>query len=211
MAAMNNIVKMADNLPQLPRTEHVHFRAEQIVGRWYTAQRYGISAEDCRTALDALLPEMKAVLNELRALQRPASKTDIVKHLTVLVGCFSNGAVNGEIYGRTLAEYVAAREPSIGDLEDACKMLLQTRTSPFQPTIAEVLAALKEAQKYSEPINRQIADITSTDHRKLVEERKLKVAEEERRAAVERQRRAELHDRYMRGLENGDKDDEPFA
>jgi hypothetical protein len=60
--------------------------------------------------------------------------------------------------------------------------MLRTRTSPFQPTIAEVLAALEAAKIRRESVARQITDITTARdwYVRNVDEERQKAAEAER-------------------------------
>ncbi len=51
-------------------------------------------------------------------------------------------------------------QPSIGDVEGACRKL--RRTSRFCPTIAEALEALEAAKQHRHSITRQIIDITTS-------------------------------------------------
>jgi hypothetical protein len=193
MAAMNNIIKMADNPPHVPRTEKVHVRANQVMARWGGSHCYGRSDADTLADFDAILPEAKAALDDLHALARPASRQDIVNNLTVLLGCFSKGSVNGEVYGRTLAEYVDEMRPSICDIEHACRTMLKTRLSPFQPTIAEVLEALKGAKQNNESTISSITRLTTTDRSRLVQ-----AAEQERQLAAEKERQRQQRLEYAR-------------
>jgi hypothetical protein len=117
-------------------------------------------------ALDAVLPEAQALLDELRALARQATKPDIAKQLIALVKCYpSPGTADGEVYGRLLMEDVAAAQPAIGDLEGACRNLRRTRK--FIPAIAEVLEAIGEAKNHRHDTMRKILEITKSRDRLL--------------------------------------------
>jgi hypothetical protein len=77
------------------------------------------------------------------ASRRPASQADIARHLGVLVGCMAGGKVDMAVYAAALIEDVGALRPSIAALESACRAL--RRKATFAPSIAEVLAAIQEA------------------------------------------------------------------
>jgi hypothetical protein len=90
--------------------------------------------------------EVDALLADLHALGRPASRRDIGEHLLILVGCFPNAKTDdAEIYGRVLAEDVADRQPSLSDLEVTCRNL--RRTLDFRPSIHQVLVELDEVKQ----------------------------------------------------------------
>jgi hypothetical protein len=84
--------------------------------------------------------------SEIKAWARPATEKEMAERLLLLVKAFPNVSTSdGEVYGATLINDVAATEPAIGDLEEACRYL--RRTLKFLPTIAEVLDALYEAKQ----------------------------------------------------------------
>ena len=114
---MNKIVKVVDNRSTAPRTEPFYARADKVIAEWSKSSGWGLAGAEADLAqFDAVLPQAEAVLKDLLLAERPASKQEIVKNLAVLVGCFSNGSMNAEIYSRTLAEYVLDEKPSIGEL-----------------------------------------------------------------------------------------------
>lgn len=159
----NSLVEKSGNLPELPRNEQIYQRANQIVVRRHGPQRLGMGrAESSLADLDALLPDAQAVLDDLRALARPATKLEIAKQLAILVKCYPNigTADGGEIYGRLLIEDVAAMQPSAADVEGACRKL--RRTSRFCPVIAEVLEAISQAKHHLHDTTNKIADITKS-------------------------------------------------
>jgi hypothetical protein len=166
---MNSIVEKNSNLPEIPRNEQIYARAERIMIRRHRPQREGMGrAESSLADLDAILPAALASLEELRILARPATKLEIAKQLAVLVMCYPNaGTADGEVYGRMLIEDVAAMQPSIGDVEGACREV--RRTSRFCPTIAEVLEALEAAKNHREDITYKITGITKSRDQQLKE------------------------------------------
>lgn len=88
-------------------------------------------------------------LEKLRAAGRPASERETAENLALLLKAFPNaGAADGEIFGAMLVEDIAAMQPTIGDLQEACRWL--RRTSRFLPTISEVLEALSLAREQRE-------------------------------------------------------------
>jgi hypothetical protein len=96
--------------------------------------------------VEEYLPEVDGLRSRFEVLMAPATKKDLATHLAVLVKSFPNtGKDNAEIYGRMLLEDVGAQRPTLGALEAACHHL--RRTNNFLPVIAEVLAALKDASK----------------------------------------------------------------
>jgi hypothetical protein len=85
-----------------------------------------------------------SILERLDAAGRPATKREMAEQLALLLKAFPNASsADGEIFGALLLDDVASREPTIGDLEEACRWL--RRTLRFLPTIAEVLDALHHA------------------------------------------------------------------
>jgi hypothetical protein len=151
------------------------------MARWYARPCGRVRAESYLDDLDAILPEAKAVLAELQAAARPASDLEIGKHLGVLVKCFPNtGTADRETYGSVLVLDVIAAQPSISDVEAACRMLRQT--SNFMPTIAEVLTALHVEKQRREGTIRGVAHIVNYDRDRLVKE-----AEEERKLHQEKE------------------------
>lgn len=169
---MSNLVKKTEGLPELPRQEQIYARASQIMRRQYPPEPNGWgefnSAATYLAALDAILPEAQAVLNDLQQLGRPASMLEIGKQLAILVKCYPNaGSADGEIYGRMLIEDVAAMQPSIGDIDAACRHL--RRTSKFTPAISEVLEAIAEAKHHRHDITGKILDITTSRDRRVME------------------------------------------
>jgi hypothetical protein len=167
---MNSIVEKNRNLPELPRNEQIYSRADQIMIRRYGPRRPGMGAAESSLAdLDAILPDAQAVLDDLRALAQPATKLEIAKQLAILVKCYPNigTADDGAVYGRLLIEDVAATQPSIGDLENACRQL--RRTSRFCPVIAEVLGALEAAKHQRQEITHKITTITKSRDQQIRE------------------------------------------
>jgi hypothetical protein len=148
----NNNIRLIENLnsvPDLPRHEQIFQRANQIMRQRYESgpkqlperMRDEHYAAANLAALDAILPPAEAILQELHNLGRPAAKTDIAKHLAVLVKSFPNaGSADCTVYGRMLCEDVAEDKPSVSDLEAACRKI--RRTSKFLPTISEVIEAV---------------------------------------------------------------------
>jgi hypothetical protein len=117
-AVANSLVDQTGNPPGLPDRKQVFARA-----------------------LEAKPLDPEALLADLQALARPASRQDIGEQLVIIVGCFPNAkADDAEIYGRMLAEYVADTNPSISDLITARDRLI--KSLDFRPSIAEVLRFL---------------------------------------------------------------------
>jgi hypothetical protein len=63
--------------------------------------------------------------------------------LGALVGSFANAKPGSpEVFGRMLAHHVLAIEPTVCELESACRALVE-RDKPFFPEITEIMAALR--------------------------------------------------------------------
>jgi hypothetical protein len=106
----------------------------------------------------------KALLADLHALAQPASRRDIGEHLVILVGCFPNAKTDdAEIYGRMLAECVAATSPSVSDLNAARDKLI--KRLDFRPSIHQVLEALETEKKERQMRTERIAYIVKDDLR----------------------------------------------
>jgi hypothetical protein len=101
-------------------------------------------------------PDMGAWLADLQVLARPASRLDIGEHLVILIGCFPNAKTEDtEIYGRMLAEFVAATNPSLSDLIAARDGLIKGLN--FRPSISEVLMYLATERREREELTEQVA------------------------------------------------------
>jgi DNA-directed RNA polymerase subunit F len=168
----NNLIDKTANLPELPRQQQIYARADSVLFRQYPRDpdnwHKHNTASEYLAALDAIMPEAQAVLDDLRALARPASNQEIAKCLAILVKCYPNtGTADGEVYGRMLIEDVASMQPSVGDIEAACRHL--RHTSRFTPAISEVLEAITEAKNHRHEITRKIVDITSSRDKRVRE------------------------------------------
>ena len=80
----------------------------------------------------------------LVAARRPATRIEVIKFTTVLVGCYALGDRDPEIFVQALAVDVTEANPTIWALEDACRVL--RRSFKFIPAISEVLDALDNAE-----------------------------------------------------------------
>jgi hypothetical protein len=142
-----SIVERNQALPDLPRNEQIIRRVDQVMRDRYAPLKEIrlYSAAERLKALQAVLLDAMSVLEQLESLAAPATKTEIAKHLALLVKSFPNaGSADCEVYGRMLIEDVAADLPAIGDIEDACRQI--RRTCRFLPTIAEVIEAIRVAK-----------------------------------------------------------------
>jgi hypothetical protein len=84
-------------------------------------------------------------IEQLAALERPATKREIAERLALLLKSFPNaGTADAEVYGGCLLQDVADTQPSIGDIEETCRQI--RRVSKFLPTISEILEVLAEAK-----------------------------------------------------------------
>lgn len=140
-----SLVEKNSALPEPTYHSRLFQRAAQAMHSHQAALRHN-SAGEKLAALNDVLPHVQTVLSELQELGRRATKTEIAKHLALLVKSIPNpgGAADGEIYGRMLVEDISADQPAIGDLQDACRQI--RRTSTFLPSIAEVFTEIGEAQ-----------------------------------------------------------------
>jgi hypothetical protein len=86
----------------------------------------------------------------------------------LLVSFPNAGEIDREAYMRVLMEDVADIQPSIGDLEAACRNL--RRTLKFIPAISEMMAALDLAKGSRLSIAFQISSIAERDHDKAHEQ-----------------------------------------
>jgi hypothetical protein len=166
----NNIslIEKHSSVPELPRSEQIFQRAKQIMRQRYDNspkwlperqrdEHYNYAAVKL-AALDAILPQAESILEELHNLGKPATKTDIAKHLALLVKSFPNaGSADCTVYGRMLCEDVAADQPSASDIEAACRKI--RRTSKFLPTISEVLEAIGEAKSHRRGVTSEMSQL----------------------------------------------------
>ena len=140
---MNELVRTPQALPDVPRDEHLSHRVRQLMHKRYAMQPSDYpSAAERLAVIDAVLAEAESLIEELRG--RFASRKEIATQLAVPIACYPNsGSADGKIFGRVLVEDVAAANPTVDDLEAACRKL--RRTQRFCPAICEVLEALAEA------------------------------------------------------------------
>jgi hypothetical protein len=98
-------------------------------------------AED-RSALRAALEEGS----------RPATTTDIARHLAVLVGSVATGnREDRDIFASALVADVGAQRPTVQALESACRGIRRTRR--YMPAICDVLTELHAAEEmFAEPM-----------------------------------------------------------
>jgi hypothetical protein len=150
-----NIVPIhrTEQLPEVTRNERIFIRAVEVMERRWRDHRLDMGWEESKLAmLDAVLPELQAVLDDLNALARPASKREIAEHLAVLINCYPNGRpADFKTFGHVLGIDVAAAQPTIGDVEGACRRY--RRNSEFFPTIAGVLKALEAAKQQRQKVS----------------------------------------------------------
>ena len=85
-------------------------------------------------------------LTELDQARQLAPETLVRTELATMIAAFPNGA-KAELanYGRQLVAHVVARMPSVFAVTSACWKL--TESSRFVPTVAEVVAAIDEAEE----------------------------------------------------------------
>lgn len=87
-----------------------------------------------------------AALGEgIRAAVVPANDYEVANLIAGMLACMTGNKIDNEVFARMLKADVAEAAPSIGALDRACRRLRQTAT--FTPSIAEVLAALHEAER----------------------------------------------------------------
>jgi hypothetical protein len=123
----NSPVEKTENLPTPEPTDRLYRRANQLV----------------RSNKPFEPAESSAIVAELEALSRPATKVEIAEHLVVMLKGVPKAPAPD--YVRILAEDVGASQPSIGTLDLACRNV--RRTTTFIPTINQVLKALAAAAK----------------------------------------------------------------
>jgi hypothetical protein len=89
---------------------------------------------------------LETLKRQLEELDKPATRDAIGAELLLLTCAFPNvGSRDLKVFGKLLAEDVAAAAPSHVALHLACRRL--RRTSRFLPTIAETLEALAQETK----------------------------------------------------------------
>jgi hypothetical protein len=161
---MNEVVKIAENLPRARPDEQTIRDASSLVERWQRAHSEG-GKEHLITVIDELTPAVDKINTRLQKLNKPATKIEIANHLALLLKSFPNaGKDNAEVFGRMLCEDVAAQQPTAGGLEAACRQL--RRTCRFIPTIAEVLEALDKAEGTQRQIIRTLSSFP--EHRRKI-------------------------------------------
>jgi hypothetical protein len=166
---MTDLVKKAEGLPEPSRNEQIYARAQQL---WDNSPQ----------------SEVQAALNDLNALARPATMLEIAKQLAVLIKCLPRGAPDdGEVFGRMLAEDAGAMQPSIGDLEDACREL--RRNEEFCPVFCKVRAALERAKEHRQQVTRRISYYATAEQRRM--EFKAAAEQERQRRLIEAHRKVQ--------------------
>lgn len=97
--------------------------------------------------VEPLARHIEQVAQRISVAQAPASREEIGKCLTLLIAAYPNASSKGDLttFGRMLVEDVASLEPSIAAVDKACRELRQTKA--FVPAIAEVIAAVRDADK----------------------------------------------------------------
>jgi hypothetical protein len=201
---MNEVVRFSENLPRLSFEEQTARDAGEFINRYLT--QWGrtppnVSHHQHQLAVtEAILPEAEKHLARIKKLSSPASKVQIATQTALLLKSFPNaGKDNAEIFGRTLCQDVGSQAPTTGGLEAACRKL--RRTCNFIPTIAEVLAALAEAEASQaktigmlaglpEHRKRLAARVADDIEREAEWDRVVRKAEEEK---LGRQREAEIN------------------
>jgi hypothetical protein len=132
---MANDIEKTESLPKPDRTDQLYRRVNQLT----------------RGANPREHDECPAIVAELEALSRPATKAEIATKLSIMLHAFPNaGNADREAFVRTLADDVGASQPSIGVLDLACRYV--RRNARFIPTINEVLQALAAAASEREKI-----------------------------------------------------------
>lgn len=107
-------------------------------------------AESLRAAIieaEPLARHIDEVEQRISVAQAPANREEIAKCLTLLIAAYPNASSKGDLttFGRMLVEDVASLDPSIAAVDKACRELRQTKA--FVPAIAEVIAAVRDADK----------------------------------------------------------------
>jgi hypothetical protein len=127
--------------------ERVERRAKGVVEAWYAlhhAETYGSDRRAAVAAAEAVIAAADSTRRELNRAMAPATHDDIAYQLAALVAAFPNSRAD-ELYGRILVADVGALQPSVGAIGAACREL--RRSSKFLPAIAEVCAALADAER----------------------------------------------------------------
>jgi cell division protein FtsB len=97
--------------------------------------------------VEPLSRHLDQVAQRMTMAQAVASREEIAQCLTLLIAAYPNASIKGDLttFGRMLVEDVASLEPSVAAVDKACRELRQTKT--FVPAIAEVIAAVRFAEK----------------------------------------------------------------
>lgn len=93
----------------------------------------------------ALLPAVSRMRQRIVNDHREATRNEVIKCLGTMLACMTGNKQDNAIYAKVLQADVIEEKPSIGAIEVACRRLRQTQT--FTPSIAEVLTAVREAQR----------------------------------------------------------------
>jgi len=100
------------------------------------------------------------LVDAMTYLMAPASRSQIAQLLAGLIASFPNGKpAQPEVYVELLMEDVASLKPCLMAVENACRSLRREKT--FLPAIAEVFAAVKEAQKTAELRRAMVETLTA--------------------------------------------------
>lgn len=109
----------------------------QYAGNWPVEQN---EASVLKVEQFIMTDQFRAFHDRVKRLWRPATKSDIAKHLAILIGSFPGKPSNPSVFGRILCEDVGALSPSVLALDITCRQL--RRTATFLPTIAEIIPVL---------------------------------------------------------------------
>lgn len=155
-------------------------------------------AESLRAAIIELEPlarHIGDVDQRISVAQAPANREEIAKCLTLLIAAYPNASSKGDLstFGRMLVEDVASLEPSIAAVDKACRELRQTKA--FVPAIAEVIAAVRDADKRLATCHQLLASLPE----QLTEARgKLEYLERAEAESAATMRRRREHDEVRR-------------
>jgi cell division protein FtsB len=119
----------------------------ETVGALSFNRYYAPGLASAISEVEPLSRHLDQVAQRMTMAQAVASREEIAQCLTLLIAAYPNASIKGDLttFGRMLVEDVASLEPSVAAVDKACRELRQTKT--FVPAIAEVIAAVRFAEK----------------------------------------------------------------
>lgn len=94
---------------------------------------------------ELVLENAEGLRSTIAEMRRPATRKELGALVAALLAGFPQAGKADPAFARVLIEDIAAKEPTIGALDDAVRTL--RRSSTFLPAIAEVIEALDRSER----------------------------------------------------------------